>query len=539
MAEVVGSNSTDAEIFIYTGEGGAVVPQDVVRARVDPSVTSIPAYAFQYRRELTEVELCEGLVEIGGNAFNWCDQSITKINIPVSLRRICDDAFYHALRCPIRLHDGIESIGSDAFAYCIFTNFRVPSLITAIPEYMLSNCTSMFSLELSQDTTEIGYFSFGSCYCLRNVAFPPNADIGDNVFIIGSNGEMTDLQQLFGLEAEIIRELRHRFDDLPIHRIVYYQSYHHGVLQHLISAINMRSGQRRALHSKLDPTGNEQDCLGMTPLHILTCSSVHDLEVYRVIVENYPANLITKDGWGALPLLYAFWGAAPTEIIQFLLVSYQSLYPDYVFNWTMMVETMGRCDTPKESIENLLCVKQLHFPEQPIDWEYLLDKFTQPSRFSFQSTFKERMQFLVMCGMSERVEALAFKVWRVCMTNMIHTAAFVYDDDDNDDNDDDYINGEQSPWDNTVILREIREKLAHFEDEMPRLKEATTILELALWKNMLDVNSKKMETNCCQKKMRSDESDVRQQCRVTCGADVVIGHVMPFLIGACRYEDEF
>jgi hypothetical protein len=98
-----------------------------------------------------------------------------------------------------------------------------------------------------------------------------------------------------------------------------------------------------------------------------------------VIVENYPTNLITEDRWGALPLLYAFWGAAPAEIIQFLLMSYQSLYPDHAFNWTMMVETMGRCDTPKERIENLLCVKQMHFPEQPIDWEYLLDKFAQPS----------------------------------------------------------------------------------------------------------------------------------------------------------------
>jgi hypothetical protein len=173
----------------------------------------------------------------------------------------------------------------------------------------------------------------------------------------------------------------------------------------------------------------------------------------------------------------------------------------------------------------------MHFPEQPIDWEYLLDEFALNSNYSFSGApFQDRMQFLVMRGMSERVEALAFKVWRVSMTNMIHTAAFVYDDDDNDDNDDDYINGEQSPWDNTVILREIREKLAHFEDEMPRLKEATSVLELALWKNMLDVNSKKMETNRCQKKLRSDESDVRQQCRVTCGADVVIGHVMPFLI---------
>ncbi|MFN9898792.1 MAG: hypothetical protein ACK55Z_08380, partial [bacterium] len=121
--------------------------------------------------------------------------------------------------------------------------------------------------------------------------------------------------------------------------IVYYQTYYHGVLQILIAAINTRSGQSRTLRSKLDPTGNQQDCLGMTPLHILTCSSIHDLELYRVIVEKYPANLITEDRWGALPLLYAFWGAAPAEIIQFLLDSYQSLYPSHVFNWTMMVKT--------------------------------------------------------------------------------------------------------------------------------------------------------------------------------------------------------
>jgi hypothetical protein len=547
----------DADVLVYTGAGGAEVPNDVVRVRVDPSVTSIPARAFERRNKLTEVELCEGVVEIGKRSFGYCDHSITSINIPNSLRRICNAAFYDSLQTPVCLHDGIESIGEGAFAACIFTNFRVPPLITVIPKFMLCYCRSMFSLEVHEDISEIKDGAFYNCPCLRNVAFPPDVFfVGYQIFIEeedddDNDNEMelrTDLQLLFGnSNAAIIRELLHRFDGLPIHRLIYYQSYHQGVLHTLIAAINTRSSQRRTLRNKLDTTGNQQDCLGMTPLHILACSSVHDLEVYRVIVENYPTNLITEDRWGAVPLLYAFWGAAPTEIIQFLLESYQSLYPDHVFNWTNMVETMGRCDTPKENIENLLCVKQMHFPEQPIDWEYLLDEFALNSNYSFSGApFQDRMQFLVMRGMSERVEALAFKVWRVSMTNMIHTAAFVYDDDDNDDDDDnndddnnDDDNNEQSPRDNTVILREIREKLAHFEDEMPRLEEATTILELALWKNMLDVNSKKMETNRCQKKMRSDESDLRQQCRVTCGADVVIGHVMPFLIGVCRYEYEF
>jgi hypothetical protein len=507
---------TDMPSFIYTGAGGVEVPDDVVSVRVDPSVTSIPYKAFYGRKKLAEVELSEGLVEIEDRSFMWCEHSITKINIPNSLRRINTWAFMSSLRTPIHLHDGIESIGTGAFAYCIFTNFRVPHLITAIPTGMLTGCKSTFSLENPKNVMEIGHQALVYCYCLRNVAFPPNAVIDENTFGEGSEIERSDLRLLFGSTAEIISELQHRFDGLPIHSMIYYQSYHQGVLQNLISAINMTSDQHRT--SMLDPTGNQQDCLGMTPLHILACSSVHDIELYRVIIENYPTNLITEDRWGALPLLYAFWGAAPAEIIQFLLESYQSLYPDHAFNWTMMVETIGRCDTPNERIENLLCVKQMHFPEQTIDWVYLLDNFALPSHNSLGGLpFQERMQLLIMCGMSARVEALAFKVWRDYITNMIYTANFE-------------CNG-----DNSNVLHRIREKLAYFEAEYPKLKEITTILELTVWKLRMNEMLLPEKATQCQKKMKTDELSTRRQCRITCGADVVIRHVLPYLIStACE-----
>jgi hypothetical protein len=452
---------------------------------------------------LTEVELCEGLVEIGLSCFSWCGNSITKINMPTSLRRITDYAFNYALRTPIRLHDGIESIGGRAFFGCIFTNFRVPPLITVLPISMLYNCKALFSVEILHNITRINDGAFCNCYCLRNVAFHPYAVIGNN--ILGEQGsfERCDLYQLFGSIEEIISELQHRFDGLLIHSIVYYQSYHQGVLQNLMDTI------------KLDSTGNQQDCLGMTPLHILTCSSVHDIEVYRLIVGKYPSNLITEDRWGALPLLYAFWGAAPTEIIQFLIESYQSLYPNHVFNWTMMVETMGRCDTPKESIENLLHVKQLHYPEQPIDWEYLLDKFANSSHHSFGGgPFQEKMQYLVKCGMSESVEALAFKVWCDHIIDMVHSAEFNYYNQSGNQN----------------IISTIQAKVTHFEDELSKLKEITTILELALWKMSMNEKLSPEEATPRQKKLRCDKSDIQRQCRVTCGADVVIRHVLLYRI---------
>jgi hypothetical protein len=84
--------------------------------------------------------------------------------------------------------------------------------------------------------------------------------------------------------------------------------------------------------------------------------------------------------------------------------------------------------------------------------------------------------------------------------------------------------------DNLGILRWNRARVAHFEDEYLKLKEITTILEFALWKLRMNENIPQEEVSHCHKKMRIDESEIRWQCRVTCGADVVIRHILPFLI---------
>jgi len=131
---------------------------------VDPSVTLIPARAFEGRMK---VKLSEGLVKIGG-----CHYSIKKINIPNSLRRIKDNAFDYSLRTPIRLHDGIESIREYAFSHCIFSPTLYPApLITVIHECMFHACATIFSLELPEDVRE---FKCG--------LFPPNADLTYNIY---------------------------------------------------------------------------------------------------------------------------------------------------------------------------------------------------------------------------------------------------------------------------------------------------------------------------------------------------------------------
>ena len=129
-----------------------------------------------------------------------------------------------------------------------------------------------------------------------------------------------------------------------------------------------------------------------------------------------------------------------------------------------------------------------------------------------------------MCGMSDCVDTLAFKVWRDYIKSMVYSAKFIH-------------NG-----DNVHIVRRIQAriqaKVVYFEAKYYKLKEITTTLELALWKLRMNEKISLHEATPRQKKIKTDESNIRQQCRITCGADVVIRHILPYLITANDEESD-
>ena len=59
------------------------------------------------------------------------------------------------------------------------------------------------------------------------------------------------------------------------------------------------------------------------------------------------------------------------------------------------------------------------------------------------------------------------------------------------------------------------------------VKEALTLLELTLWKAKLDEKEENAEGKT--KKVKLDSESVRKDKRITCGADMVIKNVLPFL----------
>ena len=67
-----------------------VVPDDVVRAQCSSSSIRncvIPDSAFQRRQNLEVVDLCDGLIEIGNDAFIYC-YSLRHVNIPSTVKTI-------------------------------------------------------------------------------------------------------------------------------------------------------------------------------------------------------------------------------------------------------------------------------------------------------------------------------------------------------------------------------------------------------------------------------------------------------------------
>jgi len=483
------SSNNNAEVFVYTE--GIEVPQDVVRVRVHPSVTVIPEFAFKGRKKLEEVELCDGLLEIGQRAFEDCSSLKSSINIPSTVKVIGSDAFACNPIQSIHLPDSIESIGRAAVGDCNFPILRIPPLIKIIPMSLVGSCKCLVSIELPESVTQIHQYSL-SCKSLRNVAIPHQADLSNN----GHDSPFCicdDLKQLYNTDQQLIHALKHRFDNLPIHKMIYYKSYNNMTVDQLNSALN--------------GSNEQQDCLGMTPLHILACSTDHNIELYRVLIEKYPQTLITKDRWGALPLLYALWGRAPDEILKYLVESYKSLSPNHELNWKEMIVTLGRAGVPKNVFQALfnLCIDFI--PNQVGEW---IEEFASYDCIPLD-TFKD----LVQCGYAERVIAIGLKQFRdEMMEEMKKPVPMMYPSSKT-----------KMTWFNTL-----RSKLVNYEEEYKRLKIATTTLELALWKKEIDESNSKKK----RKRIEESDSDFRDLCRVSCGADIIIEHVLPFLVPVPR-----
>ncbi len=145
------------DYFIYTGQEGEGVPEDVIRVAIDSSVRAIKDGAFSWCTELVIVNLSDGLEEIGFSAFYNCTTP-HEIVIPNAIKTIKEDAF----RCcfdltTVILGDGLEEIRAFAFNSCrSLHEIVIPNAVKTVKDGAFSYCSGLTSITLSDGMEDIG-----------------------------------------------------------------------------------------------------------------------------------------------------------------------------------------------------------------------------------------------------------------------------------------------------------------------------------------------------------------------------------------------
>jgi hypothetical protein len=315
-------------VFLYMG--GLNVLRNVTRVRIHHSVEHIPAGAFQHCFALVEVDLHEGLQSIGQWAFFKCI-SLLRINIPMSVISIGYDAFFNCTALvEVELNEGLQRIEGRAFYRCSsLLSIIIPASVTSIGSEAFRYCTALVQVELHEGLQRIGYEAFCNCFSLLRIIIPSSiTSICNDAFArcvllrnvaISSTSAITQAQFANSFPTihhkEITLELiKGRFDDLSMHRL--YNNY------------NPAPGTQAKVHARCDTfiqavnqhpihKFQHQDCLGMTPLHIMLCSGTdHDIRVIQCMIEKCPDALLIQDGVKFLLTTHC-WARPPLQLLTY------------------------------------------------------------------------------------------------------------------------------------------------------------------------------------------------------------------------------
>ena len=147
-------------------------------------VVGIRYQAFKNFYGITKVVLPEGLESIGSEAFAYCT-TLESITLPESLKSIFGNAFYNCLDLKsITVPDGVTFIGEGAFNMCQkLTDVTIGSGVENIPTFAFGNCNLLENINLSASVKSIGRYAFTLCESIVSLTLPEGVEsIGDRAY---------------------------------------------------------------------------------------------------------------------------------------------------------------------------------------------------------------------------------------------------------------------------------------------------------------------------------------------------------------------
>jgi len=129
------------------------------------------------------------------------------------------------------------------------------------------------------------------------------------------------------------------------------------------------------------------------------------------------------------------------------------------------------------------------------------------SAFNGPTSSIETLRYLLHLSITNRLDSLNVRRWRIELEKCV-----------NEFPDNGYVREKGA--------KALYAKLETYES----LKEGTSVLELALWKTKIDEFVLR-GSGQCNKRARIDiDMSQREQCRMSCGADIVVRNVLPYLL---------
>ena len=123
---------------------------------------------FDNKYQLTEIEIPEGIIDIGFEAFAWNN---TNVILPSTIRTIGKGAFRGSnIAISYNIPTGVTVIDEDTFNFAQkITSVTLPNTLIKIGKNSFSQCKGITSINIPDSINYIGYNAFGQCTNLTTV----------------------------------------------------------------------------------------------------------------------------------------------------------------------------------------------------------------------------------------------------------------------------------------------------------------------------------------------------------------------------------
>lgn len=127
---------------------------------------------FSYAKQITQVNVEEGVTSVGSYAFANCTE-LTAVTLPESLTIIATYAFQSCERLvSIEIPKNVTAINAYTFQNCYaLENLTIPKGVTLIGTYAFRNCDALTEVTIPADVASIGSYGFANCDKLAEVTF--------------------------------------------------------------------------------------------------------------------------------------------------------------------------------------------------------------------------------------------------------------------------------------------------------------------------------------------------------------------------------